>query len=184
MTQLWKFGILDKVTFSTHCTVMKALPLPRNSLHAETTSLLVVVIPSLWSGKVIWMKMNKNSLKISVLNLLQTTIMQEECQFQKDQRLQQRDKEPQEAQREEMYLLRNHNMVKHPELVETWITINTKLQLVMIPMLKVEAEKNLLKPWKKLWVSSISYLELSTFSSKESAWTSLQLPASLAISTN
>lgn len=181
MTQLWKSGILDKVTFSTLCTVMKALPLPHNSLHVETTSPLVVVTLLLWSGKAIWMKMNKSLLKISVLNLLQTMITQEECQFQKDQRLLQRDKE--KAQREETHLQKNHNMVKLPELVETWTTINTRVQL-MNQLVKVEAEKNLLKPWKKLWVSSISYLELFTYSNKESAWTSHQLQASLAISTN
>ena len=187
MTQLWKSGILDKVTFSTLCTVMKALPLPHNSLHVETTSPLVVVTLLSWFGKAIWMKMNKSLSKISELNQLQM-IMQEECQLlvRKDQRLLQRDKEQQEAQRqEEMDLHKNQLMDKLQELVEEiWTTIIIKLQQVMIQMLKVEAEKNWLKLLKKLWVSLISYLEHFMFLNKESAWTSHQSLVSLAISMN
>lgn len=128
--------------------------------------------------------MNKSLSKISELNQLQM-IMQEECQLlvRKDQRLLRRDKEQQEAQRqEEMGLHKNQLMAKLQELVEIWTTIITKLQQVMIQMLKVEAEKNLLKLLKKLWVSLISYLEHFMYLNKESAWTSHQSLVSLAIS--
>jgi ABC-type Zn2+ transport system substrate-binding protein/surface adhesin len=100
--------------------VMKVLPLLLNSLHAVITSPLVVVTLLSWFGKAIWMKMNKSLSKILELNQLQM-IMQEECQLlvRKDQRLQQRDKEQQEAQRqEEMGLHKNQLMAKLQELVE------------------------------------------------------------------
>ena len=97
---------------------MKVLLLQHNFLHAVTTSPLVEVTLLLWSGKAIWMKMNKNSLKILVLNQLQT-ITHEECHHQKDQLLLPRDKEPQEVQKlEAMDHHKNQPMAKHPELVE------------------------------------------------------------------
>ena len=184
MILLWKSGISDKVIFSIPYMAMKVLPLLLNSLHAVITSPLVVVTLLSWFGKAIWMKMNKSLSKILELNQLQM-IMQEECQLlvRKDQRLLQRDKEQQEAQRlEEMGLHKNQLMAKLQELAEIWITIITKLQQVMIQMLKVEAEKNWLKLLKKLWVSLISYLEHFMFLNKESAWTSHQSLVLLAIS--
>jgi len=88
--------------------------------------------------------MSKNLLKILELNLLQ--LMQEVYQLQarKDHRLQ-RDKEQQEAIREDL-LLKNQPMVKLLELEEIWTTIIMLLQLAkVIQMLKVEVEKNLPK---------------------------------------
>ena len=145
MIQLWKSGILDKDTFYTHYMVMKVLPHLLHSHHAEITSQLVEVTPLLWYGKVIWTRMNKNLLKILEQSLLQ--LMQEECQLwvRKDQRLE-RDKAQPEALKLEELPHKNQLTDKLQESVEIWTMIIILPQLEMIPMAKVVAEKNSLKP--------------------------------------
>lgn len=77
MTLRWRYGIWDRDIFFIHFMVMRVRRHLLLSLHVEITLQQAVVTLLSWFGKVIWMKMNKNLLKISELRLVRIVMLVE-----------------------------------------------------------------------------------------------------------
>lgn len=114
-----RFGILDKAIFYIRFMVTRALPPQRTSRLVVTTSQLVVQTLLSWFGRVISMRTNKSSSKISVPKLEIIINRWEECllSIRRDHLLQ-RELQPQKLVRKqpsEWILLPN---LKHLSRVE------------------------------------------------------------------
>lgn len=162
MTQLLRFGILDKVISSILCMVMKVLPPQLPFHHVEITSLLVDKTLLSWFGRATLKKLNKSSLKT----------LEQSCNLENNQVSQklshQWSAQQLELQRTLQLRPRNppHQKNLSMELLLTWTMTTQQVNKMEL----VEVAKSLPKLLRKLLVNSILYLELSMSSSKEFQW--------------
>ena len=145
MTPPWRYGIWDKVIFSTPFTAMKVHQRQLPSRHAETTLPLEEVTLLSWYGKVISMKMNKNSSRTLVPKL--DKIIPEESHPSRENLLLREQQPPESEQHRKSRppLLKSHRLEEPQEQPAVTSTTMRTLPNQMTQTPSVEVVKSLPK---------------------------------------